>query len=607
MTTCPRCGAAYEPGQEYCLACGDRLPVAGLAEGRTRGQAWQRHAPRSRSSSRSPGGRRGRRERPRILTAPRSLPRPATSPRLWSRRAAPSPFLRPPDEPPGNTADWPAGGRPDDRPSSVPQTKGRPTAVARARQARRKGLSQVGVLDSSQYASLHPGYWVVFSGVYASEAEATSASSPPARSHVRRPCASSRRDDVLCRGDTEVDFVTRRKSRYTLRRAKSRFALPRTSDRGESKRSHGRSRLSTALLYVSILSSDLSLDQRPDRPVRRPFTAARVLPRRARRVRADDGTAGGDPQYFARPDRALFTDIRRYFPITAQAQVAWSVRESRAATGFIEQQIEAGLLGRWCGAVPRDDAQGQGVPADAAARARLLPVSPAPRARDRRGLTPQPPAWSSRAARAADKLAFACRTTPTSSSGSSRSSPSSWPSAGPLTARDAVERRGLQRDVRRGLRPQVLFDRAELTALGVPLLAARRVHRGGAVHTALSTTSSTGSPSRRRRARRAADGAVLPGRQVRLRRAAPPRAPEPSRSAAPASRSRRPRRQSACGSALPTTRPSSPAASRSSSPRSRSSAPCASATGARVARARANDRSTPSHFGSTTGTGTDRA
>jgi hypothetical protein len=52
-----------------------------------------------------------------------------------------------------------------------------------------------------------------------------------------------------------------------------------------------------------------------------------------------------DPQYFARPDRALFADIRRYFPITAQARVAWSVREGvGAATGFIEQQIEAGLL-----------------------------------------------------------------------------------------------------------------------------------------------------------------------------------------------------------------------------------------------------------------------
>jgi hypothetical protein len=53
-----------------------------------------------------------------------------------------------------------------------------------------------------------------------------------------------------------------------------------------------------------------------------------------------------DPQYFARPDRALFADIRRYFPIRAQAQVAWSVREGvAAAMSFIEQQVEAGLGG----------------------------------------------------------------------------------------------------------------------------------------------------------------------------------------------------------------------------------------------------------------------
>jgi hypothetical protein len=52
-----------------------------------------------------------------------------------------------------------------------------------------------------------------------------------------------------------------------------------------------------------------------------------------------------DPHYFSKPDRALFQDIRRYFPITAQAQVAWAVGEGvGAATTFIEQQIEAGLL-----------------------------------------------------------------------------------------------------------------------------------------------------------------------------------------------------------------------------------------------------------------------
>jgi len=75
-----------------------------------------------------------------------------------------------------SSADWPAGvdgwtivlG-------SFPQTDGRKAADARARRARRRGLTQVGVLDSSRYASLHPGYWVVFAGVYGSEAEATSA------------------------------------------------------------------------------------------------------------------------------------------------------------------------------------------------------------------------------------------------------------------------------------------------------------------------------------------------------------------------------------------------------------------------------------------------
>ena len=52
-----------------------------------------------------------------------------------------------------------------------------------------------------------------------------------------------------------------------------------------------------------------------------------------------------DPLYFAKPERALFQDIRRYFPITAQAQVAWTVKEGvGAATSFIEQQVEAGLL-----------------------------------------------------------------------------------------------------------------------------------------------------------------------------------------------------------------------------------------------------------------------
>jgi hypothetical protein len=52
-----------------------------------------------------------------------------------------------------------------------------------------------------------------------------------------------------------------------------------------------------------------------------------------------------DPRYFARPERTLFQDIRRYFPITCQAQVAWAVREGvAAAVAFIESHIEAGAF-----------------------------------------------------------------------------------------------------------------------------------------------------------------------------------------------------------------------------------------------------------------------
>ncbi len=52
-----------------------------------------------------------------------------------------------------------------------------------------------------------------------------------------------------------------------------------------------------------------------------------------------------DPLYFAKPDRALFQDIRRYFPITCQAEVAWAVSEGiNAAVTFIQEQIEAGAL-----------------------------------------------------------------------------------------------------------------------------------------------------------------------------------------------------------------------------------------------------------------------
>jgi eukaryotic-like serine/threonine-protein kinase len=48
----------------------------------------------------------------------------------------------------------------------------RSDAVGALAKARSAGLSSVGVLRSDRYASLRPGYWFVFSGVYATVAQA---------------------------------------------------------------------------------------------------------------------------------------------------------------------------------------------------------------------------------------------------------------------------------------------------------------------------------------------------------------------------------------------------------------------------------------------------
>jgi hypothetical protein len=83
---------------------------------------------------------------------------------------------KPPPPPPAKTlVSWPPGKRGwtivlD----SVPKVNGRAAALAEARQALHVGMKQVGVLDSSSFSSLHPGYYVVFSGIYGTEAEAQS-------------------------------------------------------------------------------------------------------------------------------------------------------------------------------------------------------------------------------------------------------------------------------------------------------------------------------------------------------------------------------------------------------------------------------------------------
>jgi cell division septation protein DedD len=198
---CPRCNAAVQPGQEYCLECGRRLepqpagPVTRasttVAERHDWAGTWLVPAllglviavlgtgaaivisgdgEEEAVISTATGGSLTVTGGTPTLTAPE----PTTAP---AQTTAPQATTAPPP-PPANPAaiTWPA----DTRGwtivlLSLPQANGRDAAAAQATKARDGGLRRVGVLDSSRYASLHPGYYVVFQGVYDNEAEASSA------------------------------------------------------------------------------------------------------------------------------------------------------------------------------------------------------------------------------------------------------------------------------------------------------------------------------------------------------------------------------------------------------------------------------------------------
>ena len=171
MNGCPRCGGPVVAGQEYCLECGVRLPGVGAVDAQ-RGlrsgwiiRALIAFAVALTGAVLAVATTDGRSDGAALVTATGGF---ATLPA--------SNTLPPPSE--GGAAgagDWPAG---EDgwtiALATLPQTGGRRVAVARAHKASARGLAEVGILDSSQYASLHPGYWLVFTGIYGSEAEATS-------------------------------------------------------------------------------------------------------------------------------------------------------------------------------------------------------------------------------------------------------------------------------------------------------------------------------------------------------------------------------------------------------------------------------------------------
>ena len=226
-----------------------------------------------------------------------------------------------------------------------------------------------------------------------------------------------------------------------------------------------------------------------------------------------------DPHYFAKPDRALFQDIRRFFPITAQAQVAWAVKEGvGAAVGFIEEQLEAGALDGGvarCRATTRKGKPCQRTPLPerdyCPSHQHLERRSPRPRH------FPKPISSAADVARhrQADPAALAGRLPDGGAAAADR-------------ARRQGQRRGLLGDVGRGVRAALLLRprRADRARRAAPL-AARRVHRRGALHAPLRELLPRRARARRRRARGAPDGALHARGHVRLRRAAAARAAEP--------------------------------------------------------------------------------
>jgi hypothetical protein len=195
---CPRCGAPYAPRQEYCLECGLRLPTGGAVT--TLAAGWRRRLPWYPgdwiwpallallvaviatgvvvAATWDEGG-----GETIVATGPASTGNvttvetttPITEPTTTPATATTPP---PPPPRPSGPISWPSGKSGFTVVlESLPATSGRPAALAKAKAALRAGLKDVGVLDSSRYPSLHAGYYVVFSGIYANEVDATSAAS----------------------------------------------------------------------------------------------------------------------------------------------------------------------------------------------------------------------------------------------------------------------------------------------------------------------------------------------------------------------------------------------------------------------------------------------
>jgi hypothetical protein len=206
--SCPRCGAARAPGQEYCVECGLRLPAVDGTVPRLR-RRWLRRfgwypgdwiwtslltllvaaagatvaivlteresseAGNTFVATQTVSVAEPTTSTPATTADTSTLPTPPEP--TVTRATTPTKPSGPPPPPNGRTP-WPR-----DRNGwtivliSYPTANGRSVALATASRAARAGLPEVGVLDSGNFSSLHPGYYVVFSGIYGSSTRADAA------------------------------------------------------------------------------------------------------------------------------------------------------------------------------------------------------------------------------------------------------------------------------------------------------------------------------------------------------------------------------------------------------------------------------------------------
>jgi hypothetical protein len=212
---CPRCGTPHEGNQEYCLECGLRLPVEANGLVPRLGRAWRRQV----------GWYPGDWVWPSLLalviaalagigaaafvshdqkragyvtgtspfgTPPQTIAAPPerTTPSLTAPTIPTGTGPAPPEKtspPPPALKEWPTGKSGWTVVlASLPTANGRPFVLAQARAAEHSGLRAVGIIDSSKYASLHPGYYILFTGVYTSFDDANTAATTAQSRGYRR-------------------------------------------------------------------------------------------------------------------------------------------------------------------------------------------------------------------------------------------------------------------------------------------------------------------------------------------------------------------------------------------------------------------------------------